>query len=84
MTKKERVRTTLKHREPDRVPMFELTVANPVLQSVLGRRIEGFGTGEAKAAGIRAGMQGSDARRALIKDHASDCTSLRACVASFG
>jgi hypothetical protein len=67
MTKKERVRTTLRHEEPDRVPMFELTVANPVLESVLGRRIEGFGTGEAKAAGIRAAMQDAEARRALIK-----------------
>jgi len=67
MTNKERVRTTLAHREPDRVPLFELTVANPVLESVLGRRIEGFGTGEAKAAGIRAGMVGPEARRALIR-----------------
>jgi len=67
MTRKERIKTTFDHREPDRVPMFELTVANPVLESVLGRRIEGFGTGEAKAAGIRAGMQGAEARRALIK-----------------
>ncbi|MGQ9616497.1 MAG: uroporphyrinogen decarboxylase family protein [Spirochaetota bacterium] len=67
MTRKERIRTTMDHREPDRVPMFELTVANPVLESVLGRRIEGFGTGEAKAAGIRAGMRGAEARRALIK-----------------
>lgn len=67
MIRKERIFTTLKHREPDRVPMFELTVANPVLENVLGRRIEGFGTGEAKAAGIRAGMQGAEARRALIK-----------------
>jgi len=67
MTRTERVRTTLDHREPDRVPLFELTVANPVLESVLGRRIEGFGTGEAKAAGIRAGMQGAEARRTLIK-----------------
>jgi hypothetical protein len=67
MTRKERIRTTLDHREPDRVPMFELTVANPVLESVLGRRIEGFGTGEAKAAGIRAGMLGAETRRALIK-----------------
>ena len=67
MTRKERIRTTLDHREPDRVPMFELTVANPVLESVLSRRIEGFGTGEAKAAGIRAAMLGAEARRALIK-----------------
>lgn len=67
MNPKERIRTTFAHREPDRVPMFELTVANPVLQSVLGRRIEGFGTGEAKAAGIRAGLPGAEPRRELIR-----------------
>ena len=69
MTKKERVQTTLSHREPDRVPLFELTVANPVLESVLGRKIRGFGTGEAKAAGIRAGMEGGDARKSLIREN---------------
>jgi len=68
MTKKERVKTTMDHREPDRVPLFELTVANPVLESVLGRRITGFGTGEAKAAGIRAAMAGKEARQALIRE----------------
>jgi hypothetical protein len=67
MNPKERVRTAFAHREPDRVPRFELTVANPVLESVLGRRIEGFGTGEAKAAGIRAALLGGQERRALIR-----------------
>jgi len=69
MNRKDRVRTAFAHREPDRVPMFELTVANPVLESVLGRRIMGFGTGEAKAAGIRAAMAGAEARRALIREN---------------
>jgi len=69
MTKKERVKTTLAHREPDRVPLFELTVANPVLESVLGRRITGYGTGEAKAAGIRAAMSGREARKILIREN---------------
>ena len=68
MTKQERVRTAMSHREPDRVPLFELTVANPVLESVLGRRITGFGTGEAKAASIKAGMTGRESRRALVKE----------------
>ena len=68
MTKKERIKTTMSHREPDRVPLFELTAANPVLESVLGRKITGFGTGEAKAASIRAGMEGKDARRGLIRE----------------
>ncbi len=69
MTKKERVKKTLSHEEPDRVPIFELTVANPVLKSVLGKRITGFGTGESKAAGIRASMKGREARRAIIKEN---------------
>jgi hypothetical protein len=67
MNRKERVKTAFSHREPDRVPIFELTVANPVLETVLGRRIQGFGTGEAKAAGIRAAREGREARRALIR-----------------
>lgn len=69
MTKKERVKTALSHNEPDRVPIFELTVANPVMESILGRKIMGFGTGEAKAAGIRANMKGRQARRAIIKEN---------------
>ena len=69
MTKKERVKTALSHREPDRVPIFELTVANPVLKSVLGRKITGFGTGEAKASSIRAGMKGREARMAIIREN---------------
>jgi len=70
MTKKERVKTALLHKEPDRVPIFELTVANPVLESVLGRRIAGFGTGEAKIAGIKVAMQKKrEARRAIIKEN---------------
>lgn len=69
MTKKERIKMVLSHKEPDRVPFFELTVANPVLESVLGRKIAGFGTGEAKAAGIRAAMEGREARRATVKEN---------------
>ena len=76
MNRKERVRTTFSHKEPDRVPLFELTVANPVLQSVLGRRIVGFGTGEAKAAGIRAAMKGGQERRALIRENVTGMMEL--------
>jgi len=69
MTKKERVKMALSHKEPDSVPLFELTVANPVLESVLGKKITGFGTGEAKMAGIRAAMEGREARRAIIREN---------------
>jgi len=67
MTKKERVRMVLSHKEPDRVPIFELLVTNPVLESVLGRRITGFAAGESEMAGIRANIEGREARRAIIR-----------------
>jgi hypothetical protein len=69
MTKKERVKTTMSHNEPDRVPLFELTVANPVLESIIGRKIPGYGTGQAKAASIRAAMEGGHARKDLIREN---------------
>ncbi len=69
MTRKERIGMTFSHKEADRVPIFELTVANPVLKSVLGKRITGFGTGEAKVAGIRAAMEGGKARRPIIREN---------------
>jgi len=69
MTSKERVRETLLHREPDRVPIFELTVANPILEAVLGRRIDGIVTGESKVAALRANSKGTEARRSLIKEN---------------
>jgi len=69
MTAKERVKKTFAHEEPDRVPFFELTVANPVLSEVLGRKIVGAITGESKAAALRANMEGKEVRRALIKEN---------------
>jgi hypothetical protein len=69
MTKKERVKIALSHKEPDRVPIFEVTVANPVLTSVLGRKNIGRGGGEAKAAGIRASMGKREMKRAIIKEN---------------
>jgi uroporphyrinogen decarboxylase len=73
MTKKERIKTAFSHGEPDRVPIFELLLANPVLESVLGRRIIGYETGEAKMSGIRATMQGREARRNIIRENVEGC-----------
>jgi hypothetical protein len=44
MNPKERVRTAVAHREPDRVPVFELTINSPVASDVMGRQMYvGFG-----------------------------------------
>lgn len=44
MDKRERVRLAFAHREPDRVPVFELTIDNPTASHVLGRpALCGFG-----------------------------------------
>jgi len=44
MNSKERVQLAFQHREPDRVPLFELTIDNPTASHVLGRQAWcGFG-----------------------------------------
>ena len=37
MFSKERIKTTLKHKEPDRIPLFELSINNKVASDILGR-----------------------------------------------
>ena len=39
MNGKERIRTTLSHREPDRVPIWELGFHNAVARRIMGREI---------------------------------------------
>jgi hypothetical protein len=59
LNSKERVRLAFAHREPDRVPIFELTIDNPTAEYVLGRRnLCGFGgqaRGVAHNEALRAG-----------------------------
>lgn len=44
MNSKERVKLAFQHQEPDRVPLFELTIDNPTAAAVLGRStLCGFG-----------------------------------------
>lgn len=59
MNSKERVKLAFKHQEPDRVPLFELTIDNPTASHVLGRptlcgfggRVRGVAQNEALLAG---------------------------------
>lgn len=39
MTSKERVRAAVAHKEPDRVPVFELTINSPVASEIMGREM---------------------------------------------
>ena len=41
MTSRERVETALRHREPDRTPIFEYVLLSPVADALLGRRYAG-------------------------------------------
>jgi uroporphyrinogen decarboxylase len=41
MNRKERVLTTLDHREPDRVPMTEMAIDTPILEALAGRKFGG-------------------------------------------
>ncbi|MBI5117062.1 hypothetical protein HZA56_11365 [Candidatus Poribacteria bacterium] len=44
MNSKERVRVAVAHREPDRVPVFELSINSPVASDIMGRQMYvGFG-----------------------------------------
>ena len=44
MNSKERICSTFAHREPDRVPVFELNIDSPVASEILGRpAVSGFG-----------------------------------------
>ncbi|MCX6090762.1 MAG: hypothetical protein NTX88_10425 [Candidatus Atribacteria bacterium] len=71
MTSKERIKRVFQHQEVDRVPLFELTVANPILSMILGRKVEGMLTGESKIASLRANRKGRDARLKLIERNIS-------------
>jgi hypothetical protein len=72
MNSKARVRLAFTHQEPDRVPLFELTIDNPTASHVLGREtLCGFG---GLARGVRANqalLDGSwdDYQARRIQDH---------------
>lgn len=66
MTSRERVRTALSHREPDRVPIFEIVINNTVAEHYLGRKSYVWGTGSTTKAQLEAEMQGKKEYRAFM------------------
>ena len=67
MRGKERVRVTLKHREPDRVPIWELGFHNAMARRILGRDVLlSTGGGKTMLAMLTASSQGRSARRDTI------------------
>jgi uroporphyrinogen decarboxylase len=61
MNSKERVKTAFAHREPDRVPVFELLINSPVASEIMGRRMYtggGWLKGEVAADYLSRGREG--------------------------
>lgn len=67
MTGKERVHITLNHREPDRVPIWELGFHNAVARRIMGRDVLlTVGGGKTVLAVLEANAQGRSARQGVI------------------
>lgn len=67
MNGKERVRTALSHREPDRVPIWELGFHNAVARQIMGRDVlHTVGGGATALAVLQANAQGRASRQATI------------------
>jgi uroporphyrinogen decarboxylase len=75
MTSLERVLTTLKFGEPDRVPFFEQGVASNVASALLGRRAE-TGGGAFRYKGVLAAIAGPDAYREYENTYFNDWCDL--------
>jgi len=71
MTSKERVRTTIRHEEPDRVPYFEQAVSSRVASKILGRPVLVGGTGMHYDQ-VLAAMRGPDEADALHRQILDD------------
>ncbi len=75
LNSKERVKTTLNHIEPDRVPIFELSINNKVSSDILGRNTF-IGGGVSYKNAIIANMGSEDDLRKSIKDGFNDTLEL--------
>lgn len=75
MTHKERVLTTLKREEPDRVPYFEQSVASSVASSILGREAH-TGGGKFRRDHAEAAWQGEGALKEFEERLLQDCFDL--------
>ncbi|MEA3431858.1 MAG: uroporphyrinogen decarboxylase family protein [candidate division WOR-3 bacterium] len=74
MNSKERVKTTFKHREPDRVPVFDLGVNEPLGTKILGRKALVSTGGSVWQR--RAEMLLEDKRDELVEQYARDTIDL--------
>lgn len=69
LTSKERVRKTLAHEEPDRVPTFELAFSTKLAEEILGRKAFFPRSGGLSLKKILlANMMGRDTRREIIRE----------------
>ena len=75
MTSLERVLTTLRFQEPDRVPYFEQGVASNVASAILGRTAH-TGGGGFRRFGIEAAMRGTDAYKEYEETYFQDWCGL--------
>lgn len=78
ITSKQRVKISLSHQEPDRVPYCEIWVNNQIISDVLGYPARaGVGSGSPHFEAIRAMIQGRKAHksfmRAAINEHLTFC-----------
>ena len=77
MNARERVGTTLRHQEPDRVPIFELAFGNPLASQVMGREIHiGRAGGDAYRDILLCNMEGRAARQRFIRQASADHVAL--------
>ena len=73
MTGKERVRITLNHQEPDRVPIWELGFQNAVARRIMGRDVLlTVGGGSTMLAVLKANARGRLARQEVISSIVDD------------
>jgi hypothetical protein len=72
MDSRERILTTMEHRIPDRVGLFEICINNQVAQHFLGRKSYVWGTGETTKASLEAEMAGKDELKKFINNGYQD------------
>ena len=58
MNSKERILKTLKHEEPDRVPLFEICISNKLGEYILGKKVNLWGLGSSTKAAIEIQLKG--------------------------
>ena len=68
MNSKERILEVIKHREPDRVPIFEICISNQVAEYYLGKKVYVWGTGSTTKAAIETEMKDKEEYKKFMND----------------